>query len=361
MFYCTLNQPEVSDPDIIGEVIIVTTDNITPPNDNCIQLEHQEFTAEVKLEEEIVKENSETKIDAAVTPAGNSLVDCTSDADVHSAEFLDKLREDREALTPSAIADRLKRHEESAFCSESDDLPKIDFKRQKPAKSARPRMQMFRALNSGKKPSISRSTSSPSKICITKVISLTEDADRHQRKHYDRLKKENTKSKEKNCSKHCQLDTVQISSAKEDEIKKDEPRFVNSFLLENEKDLARPLKKLISDITLNKKSEDPGVIEWGLVPRKAMHLAKVRCILIFCASIANVSYFVQQRIQKQLCGGEKDDEFLLSPRDRRLSLRSNVVMTPSGDCTDTEVKKQEKKRFASKVSFSKLIVSFELE
>lgn len=266
-----MNQPEISDPDIIGEVIIVTTD------ENYNQLEEKNFPGVIKVEEKMEEEENDDKVNACVVPTQNTAcADCKSEVNVHSEEFLEKLCEDREALSPSAIADRLRQHEHSVLsCETDDDLPMINFKRQKPVVASQSRVQMFRALNSDKR-TTSQPTSSPSKLSITKVVSLNEEATRSAKsasKQSAKSKKDGSKLKEKSELSEC-VNTVQISIAKDDEGGNNEVK--TNTLMENEKVVARPLKKLISDINLNEMSGDPSVIEWGLVPRKAMHLAKVK-------------------------------------------------------------------------------------
>ena len=246
---CTLQYQELSDPEIIGEVIVVTTEASVQrkvPNQNeADQYKHQEL-ADSKLSESFVEPHNELDNNKFFNlPEFWNMESSGSGNQEHAPDdFEQSLLE--------------------------DDLPKFEL-RPRHLKKCKPLVQMFRPLNSGERSTDTNSSSpSPSQLVITNIVSLNSDKVDAEDTLKDLVKAEPI---EKSAINEPASDFTPMTKR---EVEKRNENFASTDSIFVEKSLARPLKNLISDIRTGEPPNQVNIVEWGLIPRRAMHLAKVR-------------------------------------------------------------------------------------
>ena len=259
-FLCQFNYPEAIDPDIIGEVIVVTTAENVSPLESCQVRERDSTPADIIKEEMLLPTSTEELF----------IQNCESGVDLEHPKLFEDLPPERDPSTPSSVI-RLNEYQPEDSADEKE-LPKFELHSylKEEEEAGRPLVQMFRPLNSESKDSVLGELTPPSEILITKVVSLNTEfenifAGNGANDPPDGDSNSVIKSKSRRFELKKNLDEASQTQNKE-----------SCGSGEVYKNFARPLKKLISDMKPNgKASNDVNVVEWGLVQRRAMHLAKV--------------------------------------------------------------------------------------
>ena len=264
-FLCQFNYTEASDPDIIGEVIVVTTD------ENASAMEKSQTRGNM-TPDDTAPEAAEEDTLLATTTEELFPQNCSNEMTLQNQTLFEDLPPPRELSSPSSVI-RLDHYQQ--FISDDEDLPKFELPSYPQEESKKPLVQMFRPLNPDSKDSDHHELTSPSEILITNVVSLNPVSEAEpDHKSQDQSEARNPTCEDRNSSTKSESD--------QSELKKDSDETSETLNKspctsgDADKNLARPLKKLISNIKLNCPATcDANVVEWGLVPRRAMHLAKV--------------------------------------------------------------------------------------
>ena len=262
-FLCQFDYSEMNDPDIIGEVIVVATDvNVSPLN----------------IHEALEEKEEKIKQENLLPDSPQELFTDRNEVALDHQDLFEDLPPPT-ATSPPSSGLRLEQFDTKSD-SDEDELPKFEL----PSKKAginQPLVQMFRPLNPECKDTDVKDSVSAPPIVVTNVTSLTENAPPNGFEYGSGFD---------NPLDHDHLDLknkTEIKIKMEPDEKNENVGLFKSVSPpavpgEDEKCLARPLKKLLTDIKLSgSESNDASVVEWGLIPRRAMHLAKVRTIQIF--------------------------------------------------------------------------------